>query len=139
MSATTEYIAIYLEENTCDNDVDTRMFIIYDDDEQTFYLYGTRTPTHIEPDNSNFINYNYKYHISKLNSLVDLIYFINDKLKNNFTIGVHNVVIDNDEVNDVDFNYLNDQLNKYNEIVAYDYIKLRKFELKRIINMIVSY
>ena len=139
MSTTTEYIAIYLEENTCDNDIDTRMFIIYDDDEQMFYLYGTRTPIDVSSRDSDFINYNYKYHISKLNSLVDLIYFINDKLQNNFTIGVHNVVIDNDDINDVDFNYLNSQLNKYNEIVAYDRVKLYKHELRRIINMIVSY
>ena len=138
MSRTTEYITLYLEENM-GGDIDTRMFIIYDDDEQMFYLYGTRMPLYLTQGNSDFINYNYKYHVSKLNSLVDLIYFINDKLRNNFTIGVHNVVIDNDEVNDVDFDYLNSQLNKYNEIVAYDRVKLYKNELKRIINMIVSY
>ena len=64
---------------------------------------------------------------------------LKDVVKNNFTIGVHNVVIDNDDINDVDFNYLNSQLNKYNEIVAYDRVKLYKHELRRIINMIVSY
>ena len=136
MSRTTEYITLYLEEKM-DEDIDTRMFIIYDDDEEMFYLYGTRTP--VLNSLNEYVNYRYNYSASRINALTELISFITNKLHNPFTIGLYNMVIDNEDINDLDFKYLNSQLERYNEIVCYDNNILDKHELKRVLNMLISY
>ena len=75
MTTLSEISTLYLEEHFHDNEkqIDNRLFIIYNSYECTYNVYGTRRSIHSP--NDKYVNYNYTYHNSRIDELVDIICF----------------------------------------------------------------
>ena len=103
---------------------DTSIIIIYDANEENFYLYGDRKY-------NNYIPYSYVYHNTELDSLIHFIGLVMDNSASSFTFEYNHLYIPDEDLDYVDHNYLKSQINEHNEIIAYEDVKINKKELKR--------
>ena len=119
------YLSIHiLETELCPKKEDSSIIIIYDDNEENFYLYGHRKY-------NNYIPYSYVYHRTELDSLVHFIGLVMDNSASSFTIEYNNLYIPDEDLYYVDYHYLKSKINGTNEIIAYEDVKLNTKVLKR--------
>ena len=119
------YLSIHiLETELYPKKNDTSIIIIYDDNEENFYLYGSRRRICD-------ISYSYVYHRTELDSLVHFIGLVMDNSASSFTFEYNNLYIPDEDLDYVDHHYLKSQINLQNEIIAYENVKINKKELKR--------
>ena len=119
------YLSIHiLETELYPKKNDTSIIIIYDDNEENFYLYGSRRRRCDIP-------YSYVYHRTELDSLVHFIGLVMDNNTSSFTFEYNNLYIPDEDLDYVDHYYLKSQINLQNEIIAYEDVKINKKELKR--------
>jgi hypothetical protein len=134
-----EYNVIYIQEHR-NGLIDQRIIVMYDEDK--FWVYGSRDPHNRADDEdgsvSEYAPYYFQFTKENFGSLCFLMKFILDEFHCRVTIEVHNINIDDDDLNDVDFDYLECQMDKHNEIVAYDKIRLSGNKLRNILNTIIS-
>jgi hypothetical protein len=118
------YLSIHiLETEIYPKKNDTSIIIIYDDNEENFYLYGSRRPCDIP--------YSYVYHRTELDSLIHFIGLVMDNSASSFTFEYNHLYIPDEDLDYVDHNYLKSQINEHNEIIAYEDLKINKKEIKR--------
>jgi hypothetical protein len=124
------YLTVHItERNSVTNEVDTSMFIIYDENEKHFYLYGTRSYKRNIGYNG-YTPFFYKYHYTDINSLCHFVNLVINNPSYIFTIEYNNINIPKNELYLVDYEYLYNKKNNNNEIVAFDKIKFDDFQLK---------
>ena len=127
----TEYNILFIKEhNGVNGKIDQQIIILSDED--GYFLYGSRDPRQSEE--IKFDNYSFHYPKERVNTLTYLLEFVLDHYQCKFTLEIHNIFIDEDDMDDVDFDYLFCQINKYNEIVAYDETRLSLSKLKSILD-----
>lgn len=116
------YISVHIEEIES-REIDSSIILIYDENEETFYLYGTRCKGFYK-------HYSFTYHYTQLDSL---IFFIKLVLNNNpFNISYNHLYIPDKDLDYVDYNYLRESITRNNEIIAYDGLnKLNTNKLKK--------
>lgn len=120
------YLSVHIQErDISDNKLDSSMFIIYDNYEETFYLYGTRG------NNDGFQSYSYTYHYSEVNNLYHFIKLVMNHNKSKFTIDYNNIFIPDEDLYYVDFQYLKSKINKHNEVIAFDNMNFKDLHLKQ--------
>jgi hypothetical protein len=139
----TSYIALRLTEIEKDGDKDSKIIILYNENEEKYYMYGTRRPFTTKNANANII-YEYVYDYSRLKSLVSLIMILTGQLniknidENKYSVEIHHINICDCELERLDYHYLNEKFSKYNEMVAYDNQPLDKKNLKKILKTLSS-
>ena len=80
----------------------------------------------------------YQFYISfhHKHRLIHFLKFLTDMPRSLFTAELHNIVIPDEDLDYVDFNYLNDQFTQFTVLTAYDQIKLSKKELQNILGFL---
>ncbi len=91
------------------NDQDMSVFILFDVDDNLFYVYGSR-------EGSKYVKYTKTF--DNINSLYNFIYLSMD-LSENHQISISVNYIEG-LTNYDEFNEINEKMTRYNEIVAYD-------------------
>ena len=91
------------------NDQDMSVFILFDTDDNLFYVYGSR-------EGSKYVKYTKTF--DNINSLYNFIY-LSMALSENHQISVSVNYIEG-LTNYDEFNEINEKMTRYNEIVAYD-------------------
>jgi len=109
---------------------DNKVIIIFD--EGKYFVYGTRRQLDVK--SSKYEDYYYEY--SEQHRLVNFLKFLTDMPRSLFTAELHNIVIPDEDLDYVDFNYLNDQFTPFTVLVAYDEVKLNKKELQNILGFL---
>lgn len=109
---------------------DNKIIIIFD--EGKYFVYGTRR--HLDGKPSQYTDYYYEY--SDQHRLINFLKFLTDMPKCVFTAELHNVAIPDEDLDYVDFDYLNNQFTPFTVLVAYDQIKLNKKVLKNILGFL---
>ena len=138
----TSYTAMRLIEFEKDGNTDSEMMILFDETEQSYYLYGTRR--RLKSSKNDHLDYEFVYDYSRLKSLVSFIRVTTNKLfeacadDNVYTIELHNINICDCELERLDYQYLVSKLSKHNEIVAYDKQDLSKKKLKGLLKTLTS-
>lgn len=102
--------------NDDDSITDTRIIIIYDEEDENFYYYGTRN----NENRNKYINYNGKFHYTRLNSLVSFITCLVDNFKPTITTEFNQIYIPKKHYYKVDYPYIKSKLNVSSELVAFD-------------------
>jgi|APGre2960657505_1045072.scaffolds.fasta_scaffold52963_2 hypothetical protein len=137
----TSYIALRLTEIEKDGEKDSQIIILYNENEEKYYIYGTRRPLKITEKN---IIYEYVYDYSRLKSLLSLIMILTGQLNieniddNKYSVEIHNINICDCELDKLNYHYLNEKFSKHNEMVAYDNQPLDKKKLKKILKTLSS-
>ena len=93
------------------NDQDMSVFILFDTDDNLFYVYGSR-------EGSKYVKYTKTF--DNVNTLYNFIY-LSMALSENHQISISVNYIE-DLINYDEFNEINEKITRYNEIVAYDEI-----------------
>ena len=93
------------------NDQDMSVFILFDTDDNLFYVYGSR-------EGSKYVKYTKTF--DNVNTLYNFIY-LSMALSENHQISISVNYIE-DLTNYDEFNEINEKITRYNEIVAYDEI-----------------
>ncbi len=115
-------MVINITEFDADNDKDSNIFIIFDQDESLFYIYGSRGVK------SSYKTY--KKTVSDFDTLYDFIYFTTGQEKKHLlSISVNFV---SDMTNYDEYYEILQKVNRDNEVVAYDNVSnLTKEDFKR--------
>jgi hypothetical protein len=98
---------------------DTQIIILYDEDDGYFYYYGTRNRDDVS-DSKNYINYEGKFHYTRLSALVDFISFLVDNFHNRITTEFNQIDISEMHYDMIDYSYLKSKLSSSCELVAYN-------------------
>ena len=112
---------IHFIEHIDDNDdtlTDTNIIVLYDEDDGNFYYYGTRNTDYC--DSKKYINYEGKFHYTRLSALVDFISFLVDNFRNRITTEFHQIDIHDKHYDMIDYEYLKYKLCTATELVAYN-------------------
>ena len=122
----TSYLSVHIQEiELPNNKLDTSIIIIYDGSEEQFYLYGTRGQNRL------FQPYSYTYHYTEVNQLCEFVKLVMNHTISQFSIDYNNIFIPDEDLDDVDFYYLKDRINKDNEIIAFDDNTFKDLRLKQ--------
>jgi hypothetical protein len=138
----TSYTALRLVEIEKGGEKDSEMIILFDETEQSYYIYGTRRP--LKSAKNEQLDYEFVYDYSRLNSLVSFIMMTTNKLykaaadDNKYTIELHHIQICDCELDRLDYKYLFSKFSKHNEIVAYDEQGLFKKQLRKLLKTLTS-
>lgn len=120
---------LYIEEKIEGNKLttDMRVFIVFDNDDNLFYLYGSRKCNK----RNKYINYMIKY--SNVSDLYNYLFVaMNIKFNNvNVTMFYLSELTSNDTFDDFEY-----KTTKYNELFGYDNIKLKKSIFNKYINVL---
>jgi hypothetical protein len=107
---------------------DTNIILLYDEDEGYFYYYGTRNTDYRDSKIfQNYINYEGKFHYTRLYALVDFISFLVDNFRNRITTEFHQINIHNKHYDTIDYSYLKSKLSTSSELVAY-YTQIESYD-----------
>jgi hypothetical protein len=138
----TTYTALRLVEVEKSGDKDSEMIILFDETEQSYYLYGTRRP--LKSHKNDNLDYEFVYDYSRLASLLSFIGIATNKLykaaadDNEYIIELNHIQICDCELDRLNYTYLFSKFSKNNEIVAYDNQSLTKKQLKKLIKTLTS-
>lgn len=122
----TSYLSVCIQEsNITDNKLDSSIIIIYDSNEDTFYLYGTRG------NNNGFQSYSYTYHFGEISELCHFVKLVMNHASSKISIDYNNIFIPHEDLDYVDFQYLKNKLNRDNEIIAFDNMNFKQVHLKQ--------
>lgn len=112
--------------------IDSSIIIIYDANEEKFYLYGDRA-------GYGYVPYSFVYHYTELDSLIYFIDLVMNEKMSSFTFEYNHLYIPNEDLDYVDYDYLRSKINRNNEIIAYEHIKkIDKNKLKRTLKKIYN-
>ena len=104
------------------NKTDTRLIILYDANEETYYYYGTRSRTLgfslLEQDK--YIEFSGAYPESKVVSFISFFKYLNDFFKGKFNIELHNIEISEMEYDILTFEKIFNKFSRFTELFAYD-------------------
>lgn len=123
------YLSVHIQEiESHSQKNDTSIIIIYDAEEENFYLYGNRDNKTI---GNYFVPYSYIYHYTELNSLIHFIGLVMDNNNSSFTFEYNHLYIPYEDLDYVDYHYLRSKILPNNEIIAFVDCKLKKKEIKK--------
>ena len=128
---------LYLKEHV-ENEpekVDTKILILYDEQEETFYYYSTRQRRF----GDKYIVYNGMYHYTRFNSFLNFLKVVLNQYIDFLTVELHDVVIYEHEYDTLDFYSLAAKMNRSTEIVAYDKILLNENKMMKYVDMLISH
>ena len=103
-------------QNKSDLDVDNQFIILYDENDENFYYYGTRN----RENQKKYINYSGKYHYTRLNEFIQFIDILIDGFQQVITTELHQIDIQLYEYEYMNFQYLKKKLSSSTELSAYD-------------------
>jgi hypothetical protein len=95
---------------------DNKFIILYDEVDGNYYYYGTRN----RENQHKYIQYSGKYHYTKLNDFVQFIDILVDGFLSRLTTEIHQIYIDENEYDRLNFNVLTSKLNTSTLLAAYD-------------------
>ena len=95
---------------------DNKFFILYDEDDGNYYYYGTRN----RENQQKYIQYAGTYHHTKLNEFVQFIDILVDGFRSRLTIELHQIYIDENDYDRLNFNVFKKNLNNSTLLAAYD-------------------
>lgn len=115
----------YFKEHVNGSDalVDTHLMVLYDETDGNFYYYGTRN----REGQTIYKNYSGKFHYTKLEDLVHFIDIVMDGFRSPITTELHQISLNPNKYNVLDFSVLKNALSASTEITAYDK-KLESFD-----------
>lgn len=103
-------------EHIDDNTNDTQIIILYDEDEGNFRYYGTRHDNF----RKNVLQYEGKFHYTRLNAMVDFISFLVKNFHSRITTEFHQINIAESQYDMVDYSFLKTKLTTKSELAAYN-------------------
>jgi hypothetical protein len=126
----TDCLVLKIEEHI-DGDLDTTLFILYDNNEETYLVRGKRSNVSGKPE-----SVPYSFYCKYASELIDFIGFvICKKSKISYTLSNYDD-LPNDP-NDIDYQYLNDLDGDVEyELAAYDNKKFNKKEVLKFLRML---
>jgi len=95
---------------------DNQFIVLYDEQDGNFYYYGTRN----RENQTSYIDYSGKFHYTRLSEFVQFIEILVDSFTSRITTELHQIQIDQDEYDILDFEYLKNELTSTTEMAAYD-------------------
>ena len=100
---------------------DNRLIIVFDESEDVYYCFGTRR--RIKDSNKNndkYGSYQLAFPLDNTTSLTKWVSSLNNKFTGKYTIEQHQIVLEEDEYEGLEFEDVFKKLNKYTELFAYD-------------------
>lgn len=99
-----------------DSLTDNNLIVLYDEKDGNFYYYGTRNRKY----QTTYKNYSGKFHYTKLEELVQFMDILMDGFITPITTELHQVYLNPDKYNQLDFSMLKNELSSSTELAAYD-------------------
>jgi len=122
-------LVLYIEELDDKSIVDMQIFVLFDKNEQEFYITGVRNCPKLTDFNQ------FKFYCKTIKQVANyLLSIIDDENKINYTLYNFSNIYDE---TDIDFYTFKQYINKKNEIIGYDRISYSKFE-KKIISLLCN-
>ena len=102
---------------------DTNVFLVYDEDEDLYYLYGSR----------GHVSYTKSFCCSeKLYNFISIVMGFSENHKVSISVNYMDDLTDYD-----DYDKLQSKVSRFNEVVAYDNVTLSKKRLQRFLNAFI--
>ena len=102
---------------------DSRLIIIFDESEDVYYCFGTRLRVNDNTKNNDkYGSYQLAFPLDNTTSLTKWVSLLNNKFRSKYTIEQHQIVLEDNEYEGLDFNAVYNRLSKYTELFAYDKI-----------------
>ena len=102
---------------------DTNVFLVYDEDEDLYYLYGSR----------GHVSYTKSFCCSEnLYNFISIVMGFSENHKVSISVNYMDDLTDYD-----DYNKLQSKVSRFNEVVAYDNVTLSKKRLQRFLNAFI--
>jgi len=95
---------------------DSRLIIIYDETDEIYYCFGTRS-RHI---NDNYQTFTLAFPADNTTALTKWVSLLNNKFASKYTVEQHQIVLEKEEYEGLDFDGMYNRLSKYTELFAYD-------------------
>lgn len=129
--------ALFLKEHVSDDEekIDTQVIILYDPAVNTFFYYGTRNPTN----KNSHVNYQGEFHYSRIYSFVTMLKYTFNRFSEVITHELHDIFIDPEEYDSLDFNYLVSKISRKTEMAAYDKSQVSKELMSNLLDMLISH
>lgn len=119
------YLIIHIQQNQIDtNKLENSLFILYDEYEGNYYLYGNRN-------NSGYVPYSYIYHYTELDALCYFVHLVMKSKSCTYTIQYNHSYIPEYDLDDVDYYYLLNSVNETNILATLHKKKLKTQKLKK--------
>jgi hypothetical protein len=132
---------LYLVELDSNKKSDSRVIVIYDNSNETYYYYGTRSRTLGFPQQQfqdKHIEFLGAYHESKLLTFVSFLKHLNNLFDCRFNIEMHNIVLYEGEYETLSFETIFNKFSPYTELFAYDYTKESEGSILEKLDMLTS-
>ena len=129
--------AFFLKEHISgeSNKIDSQVVILYDPSIETFFYYGTRN----HDGSVDYVNYQGEFHYSRFDTLINMIEYIFDKFCSPVTHELHDIPIEYDEYDFLNFFKLSKKISKKTEIAAYDKLLVTKEHISELLDMLVPH
>ena len=102
---------------------DTNVFLVYDEDEDLYYLYGSR----------GHVSYTKSFYcIENLYNFISIVMGFSENHKVSISVNYMDDLTDYD-----DYDKLQSKVSRFNEVVAYDNVTLSKKRLQRFLNAFI--
>jgi hypothetical protein len=128
--------------------LDCQLIVLYDQAEEKFYYYGTRsyniTKDHrseikVSSKDDKYIQFAGAYPESKLSTFITFLSLLNDKFTRKITVEMHQIELTDDEYNSkLDYAYLLKKLSRRTEMFAYDKITETEGSIMEKIDMLTA-
>ena len=114
---------LYLVEHdkTRTKNTDNLLIILYDESVEKYYCYGTRRRLNsTEINNELFDDYQLAFSVDKMDLLLKWISLLNNEFRDVYTVEMHQISLDEDDYETLDFTSLKNRITKFTELYAYD-------------------
>ena len=107
------------------NKTDSRIVIIYDESNETYYCYGTRRrEKNGGSKNHRYIDFQIAFPAYRIINLAQWLRLMNNNFCDRYTVEMHQIGLDEDNYDGLDFTQLKEYIKRYTEIFAYDKIEM---------------
>ena len=135
-----EFNVLYIVELDANKKSDSRVIVLYDNSNETYYYYGTRSRTLGIRKNfqDEYIEFSGAYHESKLLTFVSFLKHLNNLFDCKYNIEMHNLVLYEDEYSTLTFETIYNKMSPYTELFAYDNRKESEGSILEKLDMLTS-
>jgi hypothetical protein len=99
---------------------DSRLIIIYDESEDKYYCFGTRR--RLTDNHDKYGSFKLAFSADNTPTLTNWVSLLNNKFRSKYTVEQHQIVLESDEYDGLDFESVFKKISKYTELFAYDKI-----------------
>jgi hypothetical protein len=116
---------------------DSRLLIVFDESEDVYYCFGTRC--RLSDSNNRYGSYKLAFPADNITALTKWIGLLNNKFVSNYyTFEHHQIVLEHDEYEGLEFEDIYRKIGKYTELFAYDKMAYTEGDLMEQLDMLTA-